>query len=149
MLANGVSRRASLLDPNTASRRHRRRHHRGRSITVDGRPALLAVVLDDRTIAAAGEEVACEFESVAVDAYRKLLQGRGYVRVIGDLLPCSFVVLDHAAAIISAVSHEGPTVTVKSQPAQFVIVSEDGSVVAAGGACEKQTRWRSMLIVCF
>lgn len=60
--------------------------HEGLIVTVDGKPARIAIVLDDGTIIAAGPEVAREAEAVAVNSYRNMLQGQGYLRVIGNPL---------------------------------------------------------------
>lgn len=56
--------------------------HEGLSVTVDGKPARLAIVLEDGTIAAAGQLVAQECEAVAVNCYRNTLQGKGHLRVL-------------------------------------------------------------------
>ena len=58
----------------------------GLSVTVNGKPAWLAIVLDDGTIVATGVAVAREAEAVAVNSYRNMLQGQGYLRVIGNPL---------------------------------------------------------------
>lgn len=103
----------------------------GLSIIARGQTARLAVVSDDSVIAV-GEDVACEFETVAVESYRNLLQGQGWVRVFSEALPFSATTRAHASAVISAVAHEGPTVTVNGQPAQFAIVADDGAVIVVG-----------------
>lgn len=56
--------------------------HEGLSITYHGKPARLAVVLDDGTVIAAGEEVAREARAVSVNCYRSLLKGKGHLRVL-------------------------------------------------------------------
>lgn len=55
--------------------------HEGLSVTVDGKPARLAIVTDDGRVIAAGDQVAREAEAVAVNSYRSLLQGKGFLRV--------------------------------------------------------------------
>lgn len=65
--------------------------HEGLSVTFDGRPARLAVVLDDGTIIAAGADVAREVEAVAVNSFCNMLQGKGYLRVIGNPLAPNIV----------------------------------------------------------
>jgi hypothetical protein len=55
--------------------------HEGLRVTVDGKPARLAIVTDDGQVIAAGHLVAREAESVAVNSYRQLLQGQGHLRV--------------------------------------------------------------------
>lgn len=55
--------------------------HEGLSVTVDGKPARLAVVTDDGQVVAAGELVAREAEAVAINGYRSFLQGQGHLRV--------------------------------------------------------------------
>lgn len=56
--------------------------HEGLRVSVNGKPARLAIVLDDGTLISAGEEVAREAEAVAVNCYRNMLQGRGFLRVL-------------------------------------------------------------------
>jgi len=56
--------------------------HEGLTVTVDGRPARLAVVLDDGTIVAAGRDVAREAQAVAVNLYREFWKGNGHLRVL-------------------------------------------------------------------
>lgn len=56
--------------------------HEGLTVTVNGRPAKLAIVTDDGTVIAAGAHVAREAEAVAVNVYRQLLQGKGFMRVM-------------------------------------------------------------------
>lgn len=102
-------------------------------MTVDGGcPAQLAVIAGDGTIVAVGNDGTHEFEDVAVNSYRSLLQGQGHVRVSGAALTCAASAPAHAHAVISAVVHEGPTVIVNGQPAQFAIVAEAGAVIATG-----------------
>lgn len=57
--------------------------HEGLSVTVDGKPARLAIVTDTGEVIAAGRLVAREAEAVAVNSYRQLLQGQGHLRVVG------------------------------------------------------------------
>lgn len=56
--------------------------HEGLRVSVDGRPARLAIVLDDGTVISAGDDVAREAEAVAVNCYRNILQGKGFLRVL-------------------------------------------------------------------
>lgn len=56
--------------------------HEGLTVTVDGKPARLAVVTDDGEVIAAGTEVAREAAAVAVNNYRGFLQGKGFLRVL-------------------------------------------------------------------
>lgn len=56
--------------------------HEGLVVTVDGRPARLAIVADDGQVIAAGDQVAREAEAVAVNSYRSMLQGKGFLRVL-------------------------------------------------------------------
>ncbi|MDP9891262.1 hypothetical protein J2W32_000359 [Variovorax boronicumulans] len=56
--------------------------HEGLRVSVDGKPARLAIVLDDGTVVIAGDEVAREAEAVAVNCYRNMLQGKGFLRVL-------------------------------------------------------------------
>jgi len=56
--------------------------HEGLTVTVDGKPARLAIVTDDGHVIAAGDQVAREAEAVAVNNYRGFLQGKGFLRVL-------------------------------------------------------------------
>jgi len=56
--------------------------HEGLTVTVDGKPAKLAIVTDDGQVIAAGDVVAREAEAVAVNCYRNILQGKGFLRVL-------------------------------------------------------------------
>lgn len=60
--------------------------HEGLTVTVNGKPARLAVILDDDTIFASGADVALEAEAVAVNSYWNFLQGEGHVRVVSNPL---------------------------------------------------------------
>lgn len=60
--------------------------HEGLRVTVDGKPAQLAIVTDDGRIVALGQEVADEAENVSVNSYRAFLLGRGHVRLIGKTI---------------------------------------------------------------
>lgn len=61
--------------------------HQGLSVTVDGKPARLAIVTDDGHIIAAGDQVAKEAEAVALNSYRNFLKGKGFLRVMSNLIP--------------------------------------------------------------
>jgi hypothetical protein len=63
--------------------------HEGLRVSVDGRPARLAIVLDDGTVISAGADVAREAEAVAVNCYRNMLQGKGFLRVLSVPLASS------------------------------------------------------------
>lgn len=60
--------------------------HEGLTVTVNGKPARLAVILEDGTVFASGPDVASEAEAVAINSYRKFLQGEGYLRVVSNPL---------------------------------------------------------------
>lgn len=55
--------------------------HEGLTVTVDGRPARLAIVTDDGQVFVAGDVVAREAQAVAVNAYRSFLKAQGHLRV--------------------------------------------------------------------
>lgn len=55
--------------------------HEGLSVTVDGKPARLAILSDDGRVIAVGAQVAMEAEAVALNSYRNFLKGQGYLRV--------------------------------------------------------------------
>lgn len=60
--------------------------HEGLSVTVDGRPARLAILTDDGKVIAAGDQVAKEAEAVALNSYRNFLKGQGHLRVLSEPL---------------------------------------------------------------
>lgn len=55
--------------------------HEGLRVTVNGKPARLAILTDDGQVIAAGDDVAREAEAVALNCYRNFLKGQGYLRV--------------------------------------------------------------------
>lgn len=61
--------------------------HEGLRVTVDGKPARLAVVTDDGIVIVSGDQVAREAEAVAVNSYRGFLQGKGFLRVLSKPIP--------------------------------------------------------------
>jgi len=61
--------------------------HEGLKVTVDGRPAQLAIVNDEGKIIASGKEVAQEAEAVTINSYRNLLKGKGFLRVYSKPIP--------------------------------------------------------------
>lgn len=56
--------------------------HEDLSVTVNGKPARLAIVTEDGQIIAAGAIVAREARSVSINCYRSFLQGKGFLRVL-------------------------------------------------------------------
>lgn len=106
--------------------------HEGLTVTADGKPAQLGVALEGGTIVAVGPQVAREVRAVSVNSYRNFLQGQGWVRVFSEALSCAAATPAHTNVVISAVSHEGPTVTVDGLRAHFAVVAEDEAVVAVG-----------------
>lgn len=60
--------------------------YEGLSVTVDGKPAKLAIVTDDGHIVASGAQVAIEAEAVALNNYRNFLKAQGHLRVRSDLI---------------------------------------------------------------
>lgn len=63
--------------------------HEGLSVTVNGKPARLAILTDDGQIIAAGDNVAKEAEAVALNCYRNFLKGQGYLRVNSEPIPAN------------------------------------------------------------
>lgn len=64
--------------------------HEQLRVTVDGKPARLAIITDDGQIVAQGDVVARETRSVAVNCYRSFLKGQGFLRVLSkpiEILP--------------------------------------------------------------
>lgn len=59
--------------------------HRGLEVTVDGKPARLAVITDDGEIVADGKAVAREVEAVSLNCYRNVLKAQGHLRVYGEV----------------------------------------------------------------
>ena len=58
--------------------------HEGLTVTVNGKPARLAVVAEDGSVIAAGRDVAREAQAVAVNLYREFLRGNGHLRVLSE-----------------------------------------------------------------
>lgn len=56
--------------------------HEGLSVSINGRPGLLAIITEDGQVIAAGKDVAREAQAVAVNCYRNFLQGKGYLRIL-------------------------------------------------------------------
>ena len=54
----------------------------GLTVSVDGKPAQLAIITEDGQIYAAGDQVATEAEAVAINAYRNFLKAEGHLRVL-------------------------------------------------------------------
>lgn len=61
--------------------------HEGLQVFADGRRVRLAVIDDDGTVLAAGDDVAREAEAVALNNYRATLKGLGYLRTLGKSIP--------------------------------------------------------------
>ena len=55
--------------------------HEGLRVTVDGKPAKLAILSEDGSVVAVGDQVAREAEAVALNSYRNFLKGQGFLRV--------------------------------------------------------------------
>ena len=60
--------------------------HEGLSVLVDGQPGQLAIIDANGKIVAAGLAVAREAEAVAINSFKNVLQGQGFLRVIGSPL---------------------------------------------------------------
>ncbi len=56
--------------------------HEGLTVSVDGKPARLAIISDDGSIIAIGPQVAREAEATAINNYRAFLKGEGHLRVL-------------------------------------------------------------------
>ena len=59
--------------------------HEGITVTVNGKPARLAILGEDGRVAAAGDAVAKEVEAVVVNAYRNFIKGQGFLRIRSEL----------------------------------------------------------------
>ena len=55
--------------------------HEGLTVTVNGKPARLAILTEDGQVIAVGDQVAREAEAVALNCYRNFLKGQGHLRV--------------------------------------------------------------------
>jgi hypothetical protein len=60
--------------------------HEGLAVTVNGKTAKLAIVLDNGEIVAIGDAVAREAEIIAVESYKNMIKGQGYLRVMSKPL---------------------------------------------------------------
>lgn len=58
--------------------------HEGLRVTVDGKPARLAILDDAGHVIAVGDQVAKEAEAVALNCYRNYLKGQGFLRVSSE-----------------------------------------------------------------
>lgn len=55
--------------------------HEGLTVTVNGKPARLAVITDDGHVVATGDDVAFEALAVSINIYQGFLIGKGHLRV--------------------------------------------------------------------
>lgn len=60
--------------------------HEGLTVTANGKPARLAVIAEDGSVVAAGDQVAREAEAVVLNCYRNFLKGQGFLRVDSELI---------------------------------------------------------------
>lgn len=58
--------------------------HEGLTVLVDGKPARLAIISEDGKIIASGKDVAREAQAVAVNCYRQVLKGKGWLRELSN-----------------------------------------------------------------
>jgi hypothetical protein len=58
--------------------------HEGLSVTINGQPGRLAIVDAEGRVVAAGDQVATEVEAVAINSYRAVLKGKGFLRVLSN-----------------------------------------------------------------
>lgn len=84
--------------------------HEGLRVTIDGKPAQLAIVDGKGRVVAVGQEVADEAEAVSVNSYRAFLQRRGHLRLLGKPIAPT----DAPGAL--AYSEEVDTVGVAAEP---------------------------------
>jgi len=61
--------------------------HEGLTVTVDGRPALLAIITEDGRIVASGPEVAREAGAVARNSLQNMWRGKGWLRELSQPIP--------------------------------------------------------------
>jgi len=67
--------------------------HEGLSVTVNGRPARLAIITEDGQIVASGPVVAREAGAVARNSLQNLWRGKGWLRELSQPIP-----MQHGAA---------------------------------------------------
>lgn len=65
--------------------------HEVMRVTENGRAAQLAVLSMDGDVLAIGDAIAREVEAISVNAYRRFLEGKGWLRVISDPLKIELV----------------------------------------------------------
>lgn len=61
--------------------------HEGLTVTVNGRPARLAIVTEDGQIVASGPEVARAAKAVACNSLENLWKGKGWLRELSNPIP--------------------------------------------------------------
>jgi hypothetical protein len=61
--------------------------HEGLTVTVNGRPARLAIINEDGQIVASGPEVAREAKAVANTALQNMWKGKGWLRELSQPIP--------------------------------------------------------------
>lgn len=61
--------------------------HEGLTVTVNGRPARLAIITEDGQIVASGPEVAREAKAVANTALQNMWAGKGWLRELSKPIP--------------------------------------------------------------
>lgn len=76
--------------------------HEHPKVTIDGKPAQLAVITEDGTVIASGQKVADEIAAVVVNSYRAMWIGKGHLRVYSEpIMPIATVGRpDEAANVI-------------------------------------------------
>lgn len=96
------------------------------TLTIEGKPGVLAVLSADGRIVASGGDVARELAAVFVKCYRSMWKGVGHERVLSAPIA--------GGALISGVAHEWPSVTIAGEPGGAVAVLNEGGDVVASGA---------------
>ena len=61
--------------------------HEGLTVTVNGRPARLAIVTEEGKIVASGPEVAREAGAVARNSLQNMWKGKGWLRELSQPIP--------------------------------------------------------------
>lgn len=61
-------------------------------VTVDGKPAQLAIITEDGTVIASGKQVSTEVAAVVINCYRAMWKAQGHLRVYSEpIMPIATV----------------------------------------------------------
>lgn len=137
--------------------------HEKPTVTVGGELAQLAIITNDGTVIASGEQVSTQVAAVVINCYRAMWKAQGHLRVYSEpILPIAGLrgpkdiqeqETEHIGSIlISTVAHESPTATVDGKLAQLAIITDGNTVIASGQQVSNEVAavvincYRAMLI---